>query len=311
MRAVNELDGHDMTQPLVSCVILNSNRREDTLACLASLEANTYPNHRAIVLDNHSTDGSVEAIRSTFPRVQVFPLPENRGYTGNNNVGIRLALGQGADWVFVLNEDTLLDANCLSELIRVGTSDARIGMLGPMVYHHDEPNVIQSAGGVFGRGWEGEHLGKNEMDHGQFSAPHDVAWLTGCALFVRRAVIEQTGMFDERLFIYYEETEWCLRARRAGWRLVHVPQAKLWHKGVRRDYRPNPSFTYYMTRNRFLMLAKHHAPPSVWLAATTQTLRTLTSWTLKPKWRAKREHRDAMWQGAIDFLQGRVGMRAA
>lgn len=299
-----------MAQPLVVSVILNTNRREDTLACLHSLAESDYANQRVIVLDNQSNDGSVQAIESNFPEVRIISLAENRGYAGNNNVGIQAALAQHADWVFVLNEDTVLDRNCLCELIRAGTADASIGMVGPMVYHYDEPNVIQSAGGVFGSGWDPDHLGKNQPDSGQYSSPHDVAWLTGCAILVRRAMIEQVGMLDERLFIYCEETEWCLRAREAGWRLTHVPAAKLRHKGVQRNYRPTPSFIYYMTRNRFQMLAKHHAPPTVWIVALAQTLRTLTSWTVRPKWRAMREHRNAMWQGTLDFFRGRMGMRA-
>jgi GT2 family glycosyltransferase len=125
---------------------------------------------------------------------------------------------------------------------------------------------------------------------------------------VRREAIEQVGMLDERFFIYCEEEEWCIRTRKGGWHLVQVPQAKLWHKGVTRDYRPKPSFTYYATRNHFLILAKHRAPLIVWVAAWAQTLRTLTSWTIKPKWRSKREHRDAMCRGVADFIRHRWGM---
>lgn len=298
-----------MNQPLVISVILNTNRRDDTLECLRSLQQSSYLNHRAIVLDNHSNDGSLEAIRSNFPKVEIIELAENRGYTGNNNVGIRIALEAQADWVFVLNEDTILDPECLAKLVAVGQSHPNIGMVGPMVYHLAEPTMIQSAGGVLGRGWESVHLGKDEQDAGQFREPHMVSWLTGCALLIRRAVIDQVGMLDERMFIYYEETEWCLRARAAGWRLVHVPEAKLWHKGVQRNYSPSPSFTYYMTRNRFLMLSKHRAPCSVWIIAFGQTLRTLVSWTIKPKWRSMRAHRDAMWSGMFDFLRHQWGVR--
>ena len=298
-----------MNPPLVVSVILNTNRRDDTLACLRSLQQSSYPNQRTIVLDNHSTDGSLAAIRSNFPEVETIELAENRGYTGNNNVGIRLALEAQADWVFVLNEDTILDPECLAKLVAVGESHSNIGMVGPMVYHFDEPTLIQSAGGVLGRGWESVHLGKDEKDGGQFREPHMVSWLTGCALLIRRAVINQVGMLDERMFIYYEETEWCLRARAAGWRLMHVPEAKLWHKGVQRNYLPSPSFTYYMTRNRFLMLSKHRAPISVWMIAFGQTLRTLVSWTMKPKWRFMREHRDAMWSGMFDFFRHQWGVR--
>ena len=114
-------------------------------------------------------------------------------------------------------------------------------------------------------------------------------------------------MLDPRFFYYWEETEWCLRAGRAGWRIVHVPRARLWHKGVQRDYRPKPSVSYYGTRNRFLMLAKHRAPVAVWAMALFETSRTLASWTVRPKWRSMRGHRDAMWRGVVDFVRHRWG----
>lgn len=303
MKRINELE----SRPRSVTVILNTNRRDDTLACLDSLEKATYKNNEIIVLDNHSQDGSVSAIRSAFPNVKIIELCDNRGYAGNNNVGIRAALEQGAEWIFVLNEDTILAPDCLPSLVTVGEADPRIGMLGPMVYHYDEPEVIQSAGGWMNRFWEAGHIGQNVQDRGQFTQPRPVEWLTGCSLLVRRGVIDQVGMLDERFFIYSEETEWCFRARKAGWRLVHVPQAKLWHKGVKRDYSPSPSVIYYMTRNHFLMLAKHRAPLSAWLVAWGRTLRTMASWTVKPKWRNKRAYRDAMWRGTIDFLRHHWG----
>ena len=113
-----------MDQPLVISVILNTNRREDTLECLTSLAQSSYPNQRTIVLDNHSIDGSVQTIRAAFPAAQIIELTENLGYAGNNNVGIQAALLQGADWVFVLNEDTILDPDCISLLVKVGASDS-------------------------------------------------------------------------------------------------------------------------------------------------------------------------------------------
>ena len=299
-----------MAQPFIVTVVLNTNRREDTCTALASLEQNTYQNHQALVLDNASTDGSVQAIRASFPTAQIIELQQNLGYAGNNNVGIQAALAQGAEWVLVLNEDTRLDPDCLSELIKVGTSHPRIGIVGPMVYHHNEPDVIQSAGGKMGRDWQAWHIAQNQQDQGQFSQAHEVDWISGCAILVRREVIEQVGMLDARFFYYWEETEWCLRAREAGWCILHAPQARLWHKGVQRDYEPNPSVTYYATRNHLLLMAKHHAPLAAWLVTWGQLLRTLASWSLKPQWRSKRAHRDAMWQGATDFLRHRWGKRS-
>lgn len=293
--------------PRVVSVILNTNHREDTLECLASLAATTYPNHRAIVLDNASTDGSVAAIAAAYPNVRVIALERNLGYAGNNNVGIAAALDEAADWIFVLNEDTVLAPECISALIEAGERDARTGIVGPMVYHHDEPGVIQSAGGRLTRSWESFHEGENAADEGQFPGPRPVEWISGCAILVRRAVIEQVGVIDARYFYYWEETEWCLRASRAGWQVVHVPQARLWHKGVRRDYRPAPTVTYYATRNRLLTLAKHRAPVRVWVGAGFQIARTLTSWTVRPRWRSMRAHRHAMWRGTTDFMLRRWG----
>lgn len=296
-----------MTEPFIISVILNTNRREDTLACLETLKQNTYSNHKAIILDNHSIDGSVEAISSAFPDVEIIELRENLGYAGNNNVGIEAALKQGADWVFVLNEDTLLAKECLEKLIEVAADDRKIGVLGPMVYHADEPQIIQSAGGILNTRWEGEHLGKNQPDSGQYTNPHQVDWISGCAIMVRREAIDQVGMIDARFFYYWEETEWCVRIGKVGWKLVHVPQAKLWHKGVQRNYHPKPSVAYYGTRNHLLMLYKHGAPLSAKANAWFQIVRTLTSWTIKPKWRIMVEHRNAMWRGMIDFLRQHWG----
>jgi GT2 family glycosyltransferase len=237
-------------------------------------------------------------------------LDTNRGYAGNNNVGIKAAMDRGADWILVLNEDTILAPDCLTHLIEVAENDHRIGIVGPLVFHHDEPNVIQSAGGHLSKYWVASHRGQNEVDYGQFAMPSEVEWISGCAIMVRHIVIDQVGMLDERFFYYCEETEWCLRARQNGWTIMHVPQAKVWHKGVQRDYQPNANVSYYGTRNRFLMLTKHRAPLTAWLVAWSQILRTLASWSIRPKWQSMQEHRNAMLQGVLDFLLHRWGMRS-
>jgi GT2 family glycosyltransferase len=296
-----------VAEPLIAVVVLNTNRRDDTLACLASLAALDYPRRCVLVLDNASSDGSVEAIRAQFPDVRVIPLAENLGYAGNNNVGIAAALDHGADWVLVLNEDTIVDPACFSALMGVAATDPRIGILGPMVYHHDEPTVIQSAGGRLDRRWRAWHLGQNEEDAGQFAAPHDVDWVSGCAILVKRDVIEEVGPIDARFFYYWEETEWCVRARRAGWRIVQVPAARLWHKGVTRHYRPGPNIAYYNTRNKLLLMSKHRAGAGAWLRTWSVLARTLVSHSLRPRWRDRRESRDAIWWGVVDFFGSRWG----
>jgi len=298
-----------MPSPLVVTIILNTSRRDDTLACLASLIEGKYENHKIIVLDNASTDGSIAAIQTQYPNVEILELSENEGYAGNNNVGIEAALAYGADWVFVLNEDTILAPDCISKLVAVGESDPQIGIVGPMVYHHNEPDAIQSAGGALTRYWEGYHIAENEPDTGQLADPCEVDWIHGCGIMLRGTAVSQVGMLDTRFFYYWEETEWSIRIKKAGWRIIHVPDAKLWHKGVQRDYQPSPNITYYNTRNRLLALSKHNAPFHVRLHAWAQIARTLTSWTIKPKWRHMRDHRSSLWQGASDYLRKRWGIR--
>jgi len=292
----------------VVAVILSFNRRADILACLESLGKNTYNPLSTIVLDIGSQDGSVEAIRAQFPEVMLVQLAENLGYAGNNNIGLRLALEQAADWVLVLNDDITLANDCVERLVEIGESNPAIGMVGPLVYHADEINVIQSAGGTLDKFWVTSHLGQNDTDTGQFSQPQAVDWLSGSALLVKQLVIEKVGDLDERFFMYWEEVDWCLRAREQGFDLYLAPQAKIWHKGVQRHYQPKPAITYYDVRNRFLILAKHKAPWFVRFKVWTQTLQTLLSWSFRPKWRNMHSHRDALWQAINDYLQQRWGI---
>lgn len=295
--------------PRVCILILNTNRRDDTLECLASLAEAIDARDRVCVLDNASTDGSVEAIRLGFPWVEVLPLSQNLGYAGNNNVGIAHALEQGAEWVFVLNEDTVLAADCLREMLATAESDPRIGIVGPLVLHHDEPEVIQSAGGAIDAHLRPYHRDANEPLAVGPIAPRAVDWISGCAICVRAEVIRAVGMLDERFFYYWEETEWCLRAGEAGWQIMLAPNARLWHKGVQRNYNPGPSVAYYNTRNRLLTLDKHHAPLRAWLVAYAEILRTLASYSVRPRWRARRASRDAIWAGLVDYHRGHFGPR--
>ena len=300
-------DSEGQGGPLVVSVILNTNRRDDTLECLRSLERTTWPRHQVVVLDNASTDGSVEAIEASHPWVHLLNLTDNRGYAGNNNVGILWALERNADWIMLLNEDTVVDPDCIRRMVEVADADPRIGIVGPMVFHFDSPDTIQSAGGRLDRYWQASHIGANLRVQGQYAEPCEVDWISGCCIMVRREVFENAGLIDDRYFYYWEETELCIRARKKGWRIVHVPGAKLWHKGVQIDYSPPPSVTYYATRNRLLTLSKHEAPLHVRLLAWAQCVRTLSSWTLRPKWRSLRSHRRALWRGLMDYRIRRWG----
>ncbi len=296
--------------PRVTIVVLNWNGRDDTLACLASLRQLTYPAYQIVVVDNGSTDGSVEAIRAKYPDVPLVETGENLGYVGGNNVGLSWALERSADYVLLLNNDTEVTPDFLGELVRAAESVASVGIVGPTIYYFDRPQTIWSAGGAIDwmRG-EPRMIGLDETDTGQFGCqPRPVDFVTGCALLVKPQVIQQIGMLDPRFFAYYEEVEWCVRAAKAGFVIWHVPSAKIWHKISPEQRAASPQTHYYMTRNRLLFLRCAGAGYGAWFRTLVlDDLRTILSWTLRPKWRGKRAQRDAMLQAIVDYVAGRMG----
>ncbi len=183
------------------------------------------------MVDNASSDGTVESVRSKFPSVKVITNQANLRFAGGNNVGIDYAMQNGADYVVLLNNDTTVDPAFLSELVQTAESDSRIGMAGPKIYYYNEPERIWFAGGKveYWKGWV-SHIGIREPDNGQYDTPRDVDYLTGCCMLVKREVIERIGKLDESFFIYGEDADWSLRAARAGYRLRFVPSSVIWHK---------------------------------------------------------------------------------
>jgi GT2 family glycosyltransferase len=299
-----------MDLPKVAIIILNWNGLADTLACLESLYRMDYPNSEIIVVDNGSVDESVPVIPKRFPAVTLIENGKNMGFTGGNNVGLRHALAQGADYALLLNNDTEVAPDFLRQLVQAMEADPTVGIAGPTIYYHEQADVIWSAGGAIDwRRGSTRMVGLNERDEGQFGAePHTVDFVTGCATLVRQAVMEQVGLLDERFFAYYEETEWCVRVRQAGFKIVHVPQAKVWHKIPLDGRESSPLVHYYMTRNRLLFLKATGAGLRAWLhTLIAEYLRTLISWSVQPKWRCKQAQRRAMLQAIGDTWRGRWG----
>jgi GT2 family glycosyltransferase len=296
--------------PQVTIIILNWNGLTDTLECLASLSRMDYPAYDVVVVDNGSTDRSPAVVRERFPDVTLIENDENLGFTGGNNVGLRWALEQGADYALMLNNDTEVAPDFLRLLVETAEAEPMVGTAGPTIYYYDQPRTVWSVGGHVD--WQRGRtcmLGLNERDIGQFGEePREVDFVTGCALLVKRAVLEQVGLLDERFFVYYEETEWCVRAQRAGFKIVHVPTAKIWHK-IPLDARDSSLLVhYYMTRNRLLFLKATGAGMLPWLhTLLAEYLRTLLSWTLQSRWRGKKPQRQVMLRAIRDALQGRWG----
>ena len=249
-----------MSAPKVSIIVLNWNGREDTLECLESLRAVAYPCFDVMVVDNGSHDGSVAAIRQRFPNVDVTETGENLGYAGGNNVGIKLALSRGAQFVLLLNNDTTVDRQLVGQLVAAADAAADGAFFCPKIYFYAEPTKIWYAGGR----WlttksRFSHIGYRKEDTGQaFSTMREIDYACGCALFARSSAIKRIGLLDEKFFLTFEETDWCYRAGEAGYKSFFVPQAKVWHKvSVSFGGGASPLAHYFMTRNRLLWGRKH------------------------------------------------------
>jgi len=222
-----------MHPPLVYVIVLTWNGKADTLECLKSLRPalRDYPNARVLVVDNASSDGTVEAVRGEHPDVEIVVNETNLRFAGGNNAGIRHALEKGAEYVLLLNNDTVVDAEFVSHLVNAAEKDAGVGMAGPKIYYYSSPRQIWFAGGRIDwwQGWV-SHVGIRQRDHGQYDAVRDVDYLTACCVLVKKQTVERIGLLDDRYFIYGEDADWCVRAQRAGFRLVYVPSAVVWHK---------------------------------------------------------------------------------
>lgn len=299
--------------PRVAVIILTYNGIDDTLACLASLAAQDYPAERRalIVVDNASSDTTLERVRALYPWVTLIANGANLGFAAGNNVGLRYALEHGFDYALLLNNDTEGPVDFLRNLVCAAAADPTIGAAGPLITYHERPELIWSAGGMIDwRRGTSSMRGIGEVAPKQVEPPVDVDFVTGCAILVSREAMARAGILDERFFMYYEETEWCVRIARAGLRITYVPAARLLHKIPLADRVDRPYVAYYMTRNRLLFLGAVRASLRAWFhAVILQDGRTLFSYSLRPKWRNRRAQRDAMIQGWADFLRGRFGRR--
>lgn len=239
--------------PRVFVIALNWNGKDDTIECVASLKRLNYPNYEIVVVDNASTDGSVSALRAQYPDITIIENGQNLGYAEGFNTGLRYAYDNGADYFFILNNDTVIDSEALIELVRVAQEDEKIGFVSGKVYWHTKPDTFQTVGRYnHSMILAGLHVGSGEVDHGQYDEAQDYDFIDDIFLLVRREVYETVGGYDPNFFLYYEETDWCARVRRAGFRIVYAPAAKIWHKGFigNENITFSPKRIFYLQRNQ-------------------------------------------------------------
>jgi GT2 family glycosyltransferase len=216
----------------IAIIVLNWNGRDLTLDCLRSLEAITTPGVRIILVDNASSDGTVDAVRLRYgPRVTVVQNAGNLGFAAGNNVGIRRALEQGDDFVLLLNNDTVVAPDLIDRLLPPMLAAPEIGITAPKIYYAEPKDRIWFAGGEISL-WRGiaRHTGIRETDHGQYERERDIDYATGCAFLARRGVFETVGYLDPAYRAYFEDADFCVRARHAGFRIRYIPAAHVWHR---------------------------------------------------------------------------------
>lgn len=246
----------------LAVIVLAWNGLALTRATLDSLARCRRPDGwtmRVIVVDNASSDGTPAAIRDDYPWAELIALPENRRFAGGNNVGIVRALEQGADAVMLINNDVQADPGLLERLLLALEQERGAGAAAPLIYHAAPTDVIWYAGGECRPGLAySAHRGIRTRDRGQYRSVEDTGYLTGCCLLATRECWEKVGLLDERYFIYAEDADWCLRARAAGFRLLFVPTARLWHEvSASSGGGANPWKVYQRLRANALMWARH------------------------------------------------------
>jgi GT2 family glycosyltransferase len=242
----------------VQTIIVTWNQADLTLGCLASVVAAGILPDNVWVVDKGSIDETLPRIRKRFPAVRTIRLEQNRGFAGGSNAGARAALDAGAENLFLLNNDALVEPATLPALKAALDADTGLAAVSPKVYYAVEGRVIQSVGlTIDPDSGQARMLGSNEPDRGQHDRPAEREALFGCAMLIRRRAWEEAGEFWEPFFNYSEETDWCLRARRLGWRLLYVPEAVAWHRTSSSLGWDAPLKMYLMTRNQLYLRQRH------------------------------------------------------
>ena len=295
-------------QPAVSVVVLNWNGWQDTAVCLDSIEGQSYSNLSIIVVDNGSNDGSSLRIRASHPSAEIVELASNVGYAGGNNSGIKYAVAKNPDYVMLLNNDTQVGPAALEHLVRAAESDPGAALLGPTVLDLEDPTRIQSAGTRLDYLWRSHQRNLGQLYHASVQTAESVDSVIGAALLVRASVLDELGMLDSDYFVYREDVDWCLRAKRLGYRVLYVPEALVWHKSHLHSSRDQTQITYYMTRNSLLLVQRQGGGILRLLALLARHVMTAVAWSIRPKWSHKRADRNALIRGIVDFLRRRTGM---
>ncbi len=294
-------------------ILLNWNGLDDTMACLASLRAVDPGSYRVrlLVVDSASQIDPRPALAAAYPEVRVERLERNRGFTGGCNHGMRLALAEGADYVVLLNNDTLVERGFLPPLLGYLDEHAEAGVAGPLICYAERPEALWFAGASFGLATgRSPHWLQGRPATEAPSAPFATGFVSGCCMALRAGDLRRQGLLEEGFFAYYEDVELCLRLRRAGLGAACVPASRIWHKvsaSTRRDGQPGALAYYFGIRNRMAAVRRHgnwgERACFFLLANPLRVASYLLRLSLGRRWKA------LVWLciGLVHGLQGRLG----
>lgn len=296
----------------VSVSVLNFNGEKNTLECVESLKKidTSKLKLNIIVIDN----GSVKKLDLKDGQwgntsLKVIRNEKNLGFSGGQNIGIEYALKKGSDFIVILNNDTYVEKNFLEKLLRVADKDEKIGILVPKIYFapgyefhkgkykkEEQGRVFWYAGGEMD--WNnviGHHRGVDEVDRGQYETTQETELTTGCCMLIKKEVFEKIGLFDDKYYLYYEDADLSMRAKKKGFKIVYVPSSIIWHKNAGSAGGSGSKLQdYYITRNR-LFFGMRYAPVRAKLALLKESVKIFLN--------------GRYWQrrGIIDFYLGKLG----
>jgi len=293
--------------PLISIVIPHYNGKDILLSCLESLKKIQYKNVKVIVSDDGSTDDSLSTVKVVFPDIIVLTNKINTGFAATCNRGIKHALELGADYVMLLNNDTVVASDFLDKMMPAFT-DNRCGIAGAKIYYFKKKNLIWYAGGDFIK-WRasGKHRFWQKADNKELVGIKDTGFVTGCAMLIKREVLKKIGLFYEPFFLTVEDLDFCSRAREAGYKNRVALNAKIWHKvSFSRAGEFSFSNGYYGTRNRLIFAFKRtkNYTGGLILLFLILPVRTIM-WVAQGKFKMLK----GMILGVVDFFLGREGER--
>jgi GT2 family glycosyltransferase len=298
----------------VAVVILNWNGAEFTIPCIKSVSQSVCSPQWIIVVDNGSRDNSPTKIKEAVPGIVLVRNEVNLGFTGGCNAGILQAVKIAApDFIWLLNNDTVVDKNCLKWLLEAVASVPSAAAATGKIFFQDEPTRLWYGGASFNPVvFSARHRGPHNRDQDSFRRPQFVPFVSGCCMLIRTAALERVGLFDDRFFAYYEDLDWCLRARRAGMALVYEPRAQLQHKVSATSRRltdkisggtTTPFEHYHRTRNHFFVIRLHAKRPWQLLSAALLLLLNRLWFSLALLAVRRFDKVDAVWRGTRDGLK--------